>query len=101
MKQADAAAKQAEAAMSKAEAAWELVVITRNQSKEEIPILSCHGGKSFLEHKLTHESPREQPSEFLYMLQALKTHVSYALLDYKVFMLEAVLVTAGRRGTCR
>ena len=35
-RRADAAMKQADAAMSKADAAWELVVITRNQVKEEI-----------------------------------------------------------------
>ena len=35
-KQADAASKQADAAMRKADAAWELVVITRNQVKEEL-----------------------------------------------------------------
>jgi hypothetical protein len=33
---ADAASKQAGAAMRKADAAWELVVITRNQVKEEL-----------------------------------------------------------------
>ena len=35
-KQVDAATKQADAAMRKADAAWELVVITRNQVKEEL-----------------------------------------------------------------
>lgn len=35
-KQADAAIKQADAAMRKADAAWELVLITRNQVKEEL-----------------------------------------------------------------
>lgn len=35
-KQADAAMKEAGAAMRKADAAWELVVMTRNQIKEEI-----------------------------------------------------------------
>lgn len=39
MKQAEASTKQADAAMSKADAAWELVVITRNQVKEEIAYL--------------------------------------------------------------
>ena len=33
---ADAATKQADAAVQKADAAWELVVITRNQVKEEL-----------------------------------------------------------------
>ena len=33
---ADAASKQADAAVQKADAAWELVVITRNQVKEEL-----------------------------------------------------------------
>ena len=36
VRQADAATRNAEAAMSKADAAWELVVITRNQVREEI-----------------------------------------------------------------
>ena len=36
---ADAAMRKAEAAMKKAEASWELVVITRNQVKEEIAYL--------------------------------------------------------------
>ena len=33
---ADAASKQADAAVRKADAAWEMVVITRNQVKEEL-----------------------------------------------------------------
>lgn len=33
---ADAATKQADAAVQKADAAWELVVITRNQVREEL-----------------------------------------------------------------
>lgn len=36
---ADAAMKEADAAMKKADAAWELVIITRNQVKEEIAYL--------------------------------------------------------------
>ena len=35
-KHADAAMRKADAAMGKADAAWELVVITRNQVKEEL-----------------------------------------------------------------
>ena len=45
---ADAATKQAEAAMSKADAAWKLVVITRNQVKEEIAHLKLPWWKKVL-----------------------------------------------------
>jgi hypothetical protein len=46
-KKADAAMKKADAAMLKAESAWELVIITRNQVKEEIAYLKLPLWKKF------------------------------------------------------
>jgi hypothetical protein len=47
VKEADAAMKKADAAMLKADAAWELVIITRNQVKEEIAYLKLPLWKKF------------------------------------------------------
>jgi hypothetical protein len=44
---ADAAVKEADAAMKKSDAAWELVIIIRNQVKEEIAYLKLPLWKKF------------------------------------------------------